>query len=66
MMEEKINQLLDLRQRALEGGGADKIRKRHEKGLLTARERIELLVDEGSFEEFDMLKVHRCPRFRDG
>ena len=66
MMEEKINQLLDLRQRALEGGGADKIRKRHEKGLLTARERIELLVDEGSFEEFDMLKVHRCHDFEMG
>ncbi len=63
MMEKKINQLLELRQRALEGGGADKIRKRHEKGLLTARERIELLVDEGSFEEFDMLKVHRCRDF---
>ncbi len=63
MMEEKINKLLDMRQKALEGGGADKLKKRHAKGLLTARERIELLVDEGSFEEFDMFKTHRCHHF---
>lgn len=63
MMEEKINQLLEMRQQALEGGGAKKLKKRHAKGLLTARERIELLVDEGSFEEFDMFKTHRCHHF---
>ena len=63
MMEAKINQLLDMRQHALEGGGAEKLKKRHAKGLLTARERIELLVDEGSFEEFDMFKTHRCHHF---
>ena len=62
-IETKINQLLQLRQKALDGGGAEKIRKRHERGFLTARERVELLVDEGSFEEFDMLKVHRCHDF---
>lgn len=37
--------------------------KQHEKGKLTARERIQLLVDEGSFTEFDMLKGHRCTDF---
>ncbi|MDX2481503.1 MAG: acyl-CoA carboxylase subunit beta [Desulfuromusa sp.] len=63
MMETKINQLLEMRQQALECGGAEKLKKRHAKGLLTARERIELLVDEGSFEEFDMFKTHRCHHF---
>jgi len=63
MMEEKINQLLDMRQRALEGGGADKIRRHHQKGRYTARERLDLLLDEGSFEEFDMFKTHRCRHF---
>ncbi len=63
MMEAKINALLEKRQKALVGGGSDKIKKRHEKGLLTARERIDLLLDEGSFEEFDMFKGHRCHHF---
>lgn len=63
MMEAKINQLLEMQQKALEGGGAEKIKKRHAKGLLSARERIELLVDDGSFEEFDMFKTHRCHHF---
>ncbi|OEU76441.1 MAG: methylmalonyl-CoA carboxyltransferase [Desulfuromonadales bacterium C00003093] len=63
MMEAKINQLLEMRQKALEGGGAEKVKKRHAKGLLTARERIERLVDDGSFEEFDMFKTHRCHHF---
>uniref|UniRef100_M4C3M6 Propionyl-CoA carboxylase beta chain, mitochondrial n=1 Tax=Hyaloperonospora arabidopsidis (strain Emoy2) TaxID=559515 RepID=M4C3M6_HYAAE len=51
------------RKRAMEGGGADRVAKQHEKGKLTARERIELLVDEGSFREYDMLKSHRCSDF---
>ncbi len=63
MMEAKINQLLEMRQKALEGGGAEKLKKRHARGMLTARERIELLVDEDSFEEFDMFKTHRCHDF---
>ena len=63
MMEAKMNALLEKRQKALSGGGVEKIKKRHDKGLLTARERIELLVDEGSFEEFDMFKGHRCHHF---
>lgn len=62
-MEAKLNTLLEMRQKALEGGGVDKIRKRHEKGLMTARERIDYLLDEDSFEEFDMFKTHRCQHF---
>lgn len=45
------------------GGGADRIAKQHAKGKLTARERIDLLLDEGSFEEYDMFVVHRCTDF---
>jgi len=55
--------LEDARQEALLGGGQDRINKQHEKGKLTARERIELLLDEGSFREYDMLKTHRCVDF---
>lgn len=62
-MEDKLNKLLEMRQKALEGGGVEKIRKRHEKGLMTARERIDYLLDEDSFEEFDMFKTHRCQHF---
>lgn len=62
-MQDKLNTLMEMRQKALEGGGAEKLRKRHEKGLLTARERVDLLLDKDSFEEFDMFKTHRCRHF---
>ncbi|MBR1626804.1 MAG: acyl-CoA carboxylase subunit beta [Bacteroidales bacterium] len=61
--EEKIKQLLDLRVKAKLGGGEKRIESQHAKGKLTARERIELLLDEGSFEEFDMFVTHRCTNF---
>ena len=61
--EEKIKQLLDLRVKAKLGGGEKRIESQHSKGKLTARERIELLLDEGSFEEFDMFVTHRCTNF---
>ena len=48
---------------ALLGGGAARIEKQHERGKLTARERVELLLDPGSFREYDMLKTHRCDDF---
>eukprot|EP00455_Lapot_gusevi_P057262 TRINITY_DN96_c0_g1_i2.p1 TRINITY_DN96_c0_g1~~TRINITY_DN96_c0_g1_i2.p1 ORF type:complete len:553 (+),score=254.16 TRINITY_DN96_c0_g1_i2:112-1770(+) len=48
---------------ALAGGGADRVAKQHEKGKLTARERLELLLDRDSFREYDMLKEHRCVDF---
>jgi propionyl-CoA carboxylase beta chain len=48
---------------AREGGGADRVAKQHAAGKLTARERIETLLDPGSFEELDALVVHRCGDF---
>ena len=54
---------MKLRAKARLGGGQDRIDKQHERGRLTARERIDLLLDPGSFEEFDMLKTHRCRDF---
>ena len=45
------------------GGGSDRVKKQHEAGKMTARERIEFLLDEGSFEEFDKLVVHRSRDF---
>ena len=47
----------------LRGGGEKALKKQHEAGKLTARERIELLVDEGSFEEIDLFIEHRADRF---
>ncbi len=61
--QDKIKKLIDLRAEAKLGGGQRRIDSQHEKGKLTARERIEMLVDEGSFEEFDMFVTHRCVNF---
>jgi acetyl-CoA carboxylase carboxyltransferase component len=55
--------LLKKREIARLGGGADKIEKTHQQGKYTARERIEMLLDEGSFEEYDMFVTHRCTDF---
>src|SRR5512145_1060643 len=49
--------------RAEEGGGAERRDRQHGEGKLTARERVELLLDEGSFEELDKLVEHRCLDF---
>ncbi|MCL6098901.1 MAG: acyl-CoA carboxylase subunit beta, partial [Bacteroidetes bacterium] len=62
-MKEKFEQLLKKRDEAKLGGGADKIKAQHEKNKLTARERIELLVDEWSFQEIDMFVTHRSTDF---
>ncbi|MBU0561189.1 MAG: acyl-CoA carboxylase subunit beta [Bacteroidetes bacterium] len=62
-MENKINKLKELRNEALMGGGSAKIKSQHDKGKLTARERISLLVDEGSFDEIDMFVKHRSNDF---
>lgn len=51
------------RERALAGGGLKRIQKQHERGSLSARERIHLLFDKGSFCEVDQLKVHRTAEF---
>jgi len=61
--EDKIKVLLDKREKAKLAGGQKRIDTQHAKGKLTARERIELLLDEGSFEEFDMFVTHRCHDF---
>ena len=61
--EQKIKELLDKRAEARIGGGQKGIDKQHQAGKLTARERIALLLDEGSFEEFDMFVTHRCQNF---
>ncbi len=60
---EKIQELIELRAKARVGGGEKAIAKQHEKGKFTARERIAMLLDEGSFEEMDMFVQHRCTNF---
>ncbi|WP_417694514.1 acyl-CoA carboxylase subunit beta [Roseibium sp.] len=62
-MKEVLAELEARREIAYLGGGQRRIDSQHAKGKLTARERIELLLDEGSFEEFDMFKSHRCTDF---
>lgn len=52
-----------MRREARQGGGKERIDKQHEKGKMTARERIQLLLDHDSFEEFDMFVKHRCTNF---
>ena len=61
--QNKINQLIELRGEAKLGGGLKRIDAQHAKGKFTARERIEMLLDEGSFEEYDMFVKHRCTNF---
>ena len=61
--QDKIKQLIKLREEAYLGGGQKRIDAQHAKGKLTARERIDQLLDEGSFEEFDMFVTHRCTNF---
>ncbi|MCB0508848.1 MAG: acyl-CoA carboxylase subunit beta [Chitinophagales bacterium] len=61
--EQKILQLEQKKQEALLGGGQKRIDSQHQKGKLTARERLELLLDSGSFEELGMLVTHRATDF---
>ncbi len=63
LIEQKIQELLDKRAQARLGGGEKRIASQHEKGKYTARERIAMLLDEGSFEEFDMFLTHRTTDF---
>lgn len=62
-MQDKLKELLEKKDQARLGGGEEKIKSQHDKGKLTARERIELLVDEGSFDEIDMFVKHRSKDF---
>jgi acetyl-CoA carboxylase carboxyltransferase component len=61
--QDKINELIEKRGQAWLGGGEARIESQHKKGKFTARERIHMLVDEGSFEEFDMFVMHRTKSF---
>ncbi|MBO4370201.1 MAG: methylmalonyl-CoA carboxyltransferase [Paludibacteraceae bacterium] len=63
MATDKISNLLAMREQARLGGGQKRIDAQHAKGKMTARERIDMLLDEGSFEEMDMFVTHRCTNF---
>jgi len=62
-IQNKIKELMEVREQAKLGGGQRRIDSQHKKGKKTARERIEMLLDKGSFEEFDMFVTHRCNNF---
>src|SRR3989440_13560 len=62
-MQDILDQLETKREQARLGGGQKRIDAQHKKGKLTARERIELLLDDGTFEEWDMFVEHRCTDF---
>ena len=59
----RLDELRERREQSLLGGGPAAIERQHAKGKLTARERIDLLVDPGTFEELDPFKIHRCNDF---
>ena len=61
--QQKLNKLIELRKEAKMGGGEKRIEKHHSQGKMTARERIDILLDEGSLEEMDMFITHRCTNF---
>ncbi len=62
-IDEKLQQLEEMNRRAELGGGQKRIDRQHKQGKFTARERIDFLLDEGSFVETDKFKVHRCHEF---
>jgi len=62
-LNEKIKKLEEMRKTAKLGGGQKRIDAQHKKGKLTARERVEMLLDDNSFEEFDMFVTHRTKEF---
>ena len=63
IQQDNIQKLVERRANAKLGGGEKRIEAQHQKGKYTARERIAKLLDEGSFEEFDMFVQHRCTNF---
>ena len=62
-LKENLEELAHRNEEALQGGGPQRIKRQHELGKLTARERVELLLDPGSFVELDRFKTHRCTDF---
>ena len=63
IQSENIQKLVERREKARQGGGAKRVEAQHAKGKKTARERLALLLDPGSFEEYDMFVQHRCTNF---
>lgn len=63
MIENKLKLLKEKNAAAEAGGGMDRVARQHADGKMTARERVEFLLDEGTFEEFDKLVTHRCQDF---
>ncbi|WP_432663316.1 carboxyl transferase domain-containing protein [Wukongibacter baidiensis] len=63
MIENRFNKLEEMRRKINEGGGKKRIEAQHKRGKLTARERLNLLFDEGSFVEIDAFVKHRCVNF---
>ena len=62
-VDPRIQQLRELKEQAKLGGGPERIERQHRRGKLTARERLDLLLDENSFHELDMFVTHRCTDF---
>nr|WP_321112972.1 acyl-CoA carboxylase subunit beta [Halorussus salinisoli] len=62
-MEDKVEELRELREEALKGGGEDRIESQHDRGKMTARERIDYFLDDDTFNEFDQLRTHRSHNF---
>jgi acetyl-CoA/propionyl-CoA carboxylase carboxyl transferase subunit len=62
-MDDRIDELRKLREEARKGGGEDRIEKQHERGKMTARERIDYFLDDGTFTEFDQFRTHRSHNF---
>ena len=61
--EEKFRELDERLEAARKGGGEERLERQHKAGKLTARERLDLLLDEGSFREIDPFVTHRCTNF---
>ena len=59
----KIQRLRELKSQSRQGGGEERIEAQHKRGRMTARERIDLLVDRGSFREIDPFVIHRTTDF---
>ncbi|MEK7210787.1 MAG: carboxyl transferase domain-containing protein, partial [Candidatus Binatota bacterium] len=61
--KDNLEKLRELNQQVEVGGGSDRVRRQHEQGKLLARERLDILLDHGSFVELDRLRTHRCTDF---
>src|SRR5262245_57602935 len=62
-LQENLQELASRNEEALQGGGPERIKRQHALGKLTARERVDSLLDPGSFVELDRFKTHRCTDF---